>query len=840
MKMSKFKKITLIIAIFMMTPIYSILNTAAAYAASPSFTKNSIVIKGERETYQLKIKNTVKGSKYKWSSTDQRIAIVTSKGLVTSVNKGSALIRCKITYPSKKSKTILCTVTVKIPAEGIKINNAVVNNGAHTILVGESFRFTYDLLPSNTSDKVYWSIGEGDKDCIKVDETGNVTGLQAGKVVLVATAAASSTSNSIINDAEIIEVVKPSASVKSAEIISSNEIQVVFESPIDASTVIGADNKLLDSITITLNKNTKNVLANDPGTLTASLSSDLKTLTITSANNLVGYYGIKFTNNIKTTGGIAIEEYYKVLTYIDTSAPAIASVTLDESGMINKIKFTEAINIQNLKISYVALVNATSTYTYSTSSISFLSNKTNYILSTDKRTLSINLSGISSIDYGKTFTVTLSGITDLEGNATDSAKLPVYLTTDTTPKAQAQPIAIARTSYYTLTATFNRAILSPGYATVNGILILGVVDADDNTKVNYTMTSSSAYLSGIQTVYLSYWNGYNVMSNDTSAQQPRAFTVNFTVDKTNPILVSNEYDEDTSILTLTYNKNVKLTSASGVFSSAFTSLLGVTNTASITYSQIATTDEKVIKLQLNNMTLLGSYTFTLFAGFVVDEYENYNLSGQITINNTSGTAPELPGPYAITQSTMNMNQIILQFANKLDVASAQNIDNYSISGLTIISAVVTKNTTNDGATVLLTVAYSSIGVTGERPVTISGVMGYNGSYSEIMSYSASVIIADNVKPYLVSTTIDSTSKNVICLNFNEQIQGTISVNVYQLGAAVVYSNTVTVVGNKVYITLGSIPTSGTYLRIDVTSNNITDLSGNASTISTSLGVAVPN
>ena len=54
---------------------------------------------------------------------NKKIATVTNNGLVTSVTK-EVSDKCKITYPSGKTKTLSCDVTVIIPSEDIRINNA--------------------------------------------------------------------------------------------------------------------------------------------------------------------------------------------------------------------------------------------------------------------------------------------------------------------------------------------------------------------------------------------------------------------------------------------------------------------------------------------------------------------------------------------------------------------------------------------------------------------------------------------------------------------------------------------------------------------------------------------
>jgi hypothetical protein len=163
MKMKLGKKLTLLLAFVLMVPIFWNQNVGVASAAVPAFAKSTIEIVGAGKTYQLEIKNKVTGSTYKWSSDNPKIAGVSSKGLVTSVDKGTVNIKCKIVNKDGTSRIISCNVVVTIPSTEVKINNAKEVNGAHVLLLGESFDFNADLVPANASDKTYWSIGGGDE-----------------------------------------------------------------------------------------------------------------------------------------------------------------------------------------------------------------------------------------------------------------------------------------------------------------------------------------------------------------------------------------------------------------------------------------------------------------------------------------------------------------------------------------------------------------------------------------------------------------------------------------------------------------------------------------------------
>ena len=834
-------KLIMMLAFLIVVPIFWHYNPSVASAATtPKFAKSRIDLVGKGEVYQIVINNKVAKSTYKWTSSNKSVAKVSTKGLITSVGGGSATIKCTITYPTKKTKTLSCKVYVTIPAEEVRISNATEVKGRHSMTLGSTMNFDVLTNPVNTTDRIFWSVTDGDPECISIDNAseGIITAKKAGSVVLRATAAANATNakKSIVNDAVIIEVIAPTATVASAEIVSTTEIKVVFDSPVNPSTVIATGNKLSSNIEVTQRKNTKGVLAADPGTLTAVLSTDNKTLTITSSGSFDGEYGINFTNKIQTSTGVALDQYYKTLTFIDTYAPVYVDTTLDDTGMIASINFSEPMNFSGLSVSNATAYGSSSNISNST--LGILNNKLNYVPSTDKKSLIINLSSISSTDHGKNFSIILIGLKDLAGNSPANYTITAFLRTDNTPKPQAVPVQIARTGYYTLTTTFNRGVSFGGFLQVkNGSMIQGVIDPTDNKKVNYTISEADATLTGYNQVKVMLWNSYNVVTGDTTAQSGREFTIDFTKDPTQPALVSYDYDTASTTLTMNFNKDVTIAAVSGVFTTKLTTVTDeIISGTMINYTSIPyTADKKVIKLKISNMTVLGTYTFTMNYGFVTDTYKNPCLNRDIVISNTTGTSAELPGPFNIVQSSSNLNQITLDFEKRLDVASAENIANYTIPGVTIVSAQVTKNTSNNGATVLLTVQDGSINVTTERPVNINGVVGYNNSYTAIIGFTKSVLLKDNLKPTLSTNypiQYDSTSRNLIRLNFSEQVTGTLTVKVTSVAnPLMVYNNSVIVTGTTALINLTSIPVNGENIKIEVIQNGVIDASGNTATLS---------
>lgn len=832
------KCIVMLLIILLIIPIISNmqLSTASA-AATPKFTKSKIALVGKGEVYQIDISNKVAKSKYKWTSSDKKVVKVSSKGLITTVGGGSATVKCVITYPTKKTKTLSCKVTVTVPAESISIINANEVKGTVTMSLGSTVNFDCSILPAGTTDKAYWYVTGGDASCISIDNAleGIVTAKAPGKVTLevaaTATATEAAAKKSDKDDAIIIEVVAPSAAVQNAEIINTTEMKVTFDSPVKSDTVIGSSGKLSTNIEVLRRNNTKGVLAADPGNLTGSLSSDGKTLTITSSAAFTGEYRIVCSKNILTTAGVAIEEYSKALTFIDTYPPVYMGTTIDDTGFKASINFSEPMDFSGLSVTRPSVADGSTSLSPTTTNI--IGNRLNYVSSTDKKSLIIDLVNIASTDYGKTLSVVMAGLKDMAGNEPVNYTVNATVRTDNSKKPQAVPIMITRTGYNTLTAIFSRSInpYSPGYIQIrNGGMIMGIVDATDNKKVNYTLTDSDANLSGLNIVRIMSWNSYNVIETDNLAQVGRDMNVDFSIDKSNPVLVTYDYDVATTTLTLTFNKEVTLTNATGIFTTRLTTITNeIIPGSNVTYTSIPyTTDKKVLKLKLTNISTLGSYSINLPGGFVNDGYRNPSLARDIVVSNSTGTSNELPPPYSIIQNSSNLNQVVIEFANRLDEATARNVANYSIPGVNILSADLNKNTTRDGATVILTLVENSIDVTVERPVKISGVMGYNNSYTPIVGFSQLVLLKDTKKPRLASGPLfDTVTRNSIRLNFDEPITGTLTVRVSLANnSLVILSQTVTVSGNSANIILSNYVNSGTSMKIEILTNALSDANGN--------------
>lgn len=115
----------------------------------------------------------------KYTSSNTRVAMVDSNGLLTAVGKGTCTVTCTAADGSGRKDT--CKVTVKQPVRKLTIS------GGSSVNEGSSIELKAVAAPSNATNKnVTWS--SSDKTVAKVSSTGKVTALKAGKATIKCTA----------------------------------------------------------------------------------------------------------------------------------------------------------------------------------------------------------------------------------------------------------------------------------------------------------------------------------------------------------------------------------------------------------------------------------------------------------------------------------------------------------------------------------------------------------------------------------------------------------------------------------------------------------------------------
>lgn len=80
---------------------------------SITLTESELKLK-QKETFDINIRNKIKGSTYKWTTSNKKVATINNKnGVVTGVKKGKAVITCTITTPNGDILKLKCNVTIK-------------------------------------------------------------------------------------------------------------------------------------------------------------------------------------------------------------------------------------------------------------------------------------------------------------------------------------------------------------------------------------------------------------------------------------------------------------------------------------------------------------------------------------------------------------------------------------------------------------------------------------------------------------------------------------------------------------------------------------------------------
>ena len=148
MKKRLHRLLSVLVVLAMVVTMVSVKPAQAAGKPKLNTTKKTLLV---GRTTTLKVKNAAKGSTFTWSSSDEEVAAVNKKGVVTAKEAGKAVVACKVktadkTYNLKADITVKDSVTVAT-RKGLK--NALANEGLTKVKV-------------NTDKVKKFIIGEGD------------------------------------------------------------------------------------------------------------------------------------------------------------------------------------------------------------------------------------------------------------------------------------------------------------------------------------------------------------------------------------------------------------------------------------------------------------------------------------------------------------------------------------------------------------------------------------------------------------------------------------------------------------------------------------------------------
>lgn len=268
----------------------------------------------------VKLKATLKSTsatnpKLKWTTSNKKVAVVSSNGNVRGKSVGTCTIKVTTTDGSKK--TASCKIRVIRPVTKISLNKRVI-----TLVKGHSTTVKATVKPSNaTEKKVSWS--SSDKT-VAVVFGGKITGLKAGTATIRAKAKDNS-GKSAVCYVTVIDEIPVSSIVLSAQDLTmvKGQKQKVNYSIVPSNTTdkvkFASDNKSVATVS-------------SNGTITAKRAG-LAHITIVTTSGKTAVVNVTVIGLNKTK--MTMEQYDTETLYVDgatsgvtwfSSAPSVATV----------------------------------------------------------------------------------------------------------------------------------------------------------------------------------------------------------------------------------------------------------------------------------------------------------------------------------------------------------------------------------------------------------------------------------------------------------------------------------------------------------------------------------
>ncbi|KEZ84788.1 hypothetical protein IO99_18620, partial [Clostridium sulfidigenes] len=197
--------------------------------------------------------------------------------------------------------------------------------------------------------------------------------------------------------------------VESAKAINAKQLEITFNKPISASTVINEVGNKIKNITFKETTSSSDVV--NSTNATGALSSDKKTLIVTldGAETFEGTYSVVVNKNVKTTANESVQDYSTTFSIQDRIAPEVVSVSAKTNTNVATtatVNFSEPVSAAVVKIDGVVYTG------------------------TGTGTSALTFSGLA-LDTSKTHTVEVLNASDAKGNIKALQSTTFTVTKDT-------------------------------------------------------------------------------------------------------------------------------------------------------------------------------------------------------------------------------------------------------------------------------------------------------------------------------------------------------------------------------------------------------------------------
>ncbi|PLS17833.1 hypothetical protein CVD28_09030 [Bacillus sp. M6-12] len=569
--------------------------------------------------------------------------------------------------------------------------------------------------------------------------------------------------------------------ISSVKAVNGKQIEVKFNGAVKKSSVIQSGNPdtLVNGV-FTINElTTDNVVANavdSADSLSASLSADGKTLTITADTFFDGRYEVVAkADAIEAADGKKLAGFTGVVTVNDTVKPSVTGVTYPNAKTA-RVNFSEPLSAEGL---------ITAKYADGTTAA------VTPVFTAGKAYIDLNVSALTA---NKEATVTIVGAKDAKGNIATPNPISVTVKKDTSDVTAPAVQSVTPTSATSFDLKLSEAVSKAAAADLAAGVSLGAikvgttdvtanaaVDSEDPTVIHVTGLSA---LTGLRTI--------SVEANalvDFSGNLNAAFSqvVSFDADQAEPTIESTSVETINNVkyLVVNFNENVTPVAAKALVFN-YVRDNGERASTTITTNAVAGTQgeatlhnavngvSKSIKINLGSLAS-EDYTVNLVAGLAEDGFGNDSVArndvavtvGAATIQQAVKLTTSTPASDVNNGvETVDSNTLRVHFTKELDIASATTAGNYAVEGATVEKAEIYKNNSTDGYIVELTLADNTVELAGEYDVKVSNVAAKNGT--AMNTYTTTEVLSENVRPVVTKAVL--ATPQTVTLTFSEAVK----------------------------------------------------------------------
>jgi methionine-rich copper-binding protein CopC len=565
------------------------------------------------------------------------------------------------------------------------------------------------------------------------------------------------------------------ASVASATALNANQIEVRFNTTLNADTAVAKDATEVDNYSFSV----PNATAAKPSS--AVLSADKKSVVLTFANSVEGANRLLVVEPIATEkkdaqGNVVVtEKYSQVFNYTDTVKPVITSTSY-ANGKVT-LNFSE--NLSTLPTA--VRVNGTPVTAVAPGS--------------DASKVVVTV----ALPAGSSASLFVAGAEDA---STAKNEMDIFNGTVQAPGADTEKPRVASvvvTGQNTAKVTLSEDINSASIAATlqrgaNQSAVTLTEDTTDKTGKTYNLTVdlngdvagdgifSSTSTSESFTLFIAAEAMTDVTGNKNDFYST---TVTFVKDTSAPTLASTQVAANNERLEFTFNEALKVTGNDS--SIIVTNSEGVRIPADATDTDLKLNDNKTYQVDVKygaGALAAGTYTVSIPADFFTDAYGNKTaaVSGTFTVGTATSTDTEKP---TATVATTAKNQFTVTFNNGEEVTgSGIALSNYRLDGQALPVGTDIYFTSAAKNQVVIQLPTNSVNIGDQQNgaaaiLTVSGVTDKAGNSIATTNYN--VVVKDNTAATVTSVQTLGTD---VYVTFNENLAtpatGTDAVSVFNV------------------------------------------------------------